>query len=117
MEDNFNIEQREEQQPNPVQKEKLPNALASMILGIISLVVGCSPIVGIIIGAIGLSKAKKAYAINEQYPDHYTGQGFAKTGKITSLIGLILGILSTIFWVVYILGVVWLVEEGIYDMY
>jgi hypothetical protein len=130
MEDYTNNELPKEQQPMPVQQEtqqydeyyqpgeggKLPGAVASMVLGIVSLVVSCSciPLVGIIIGAMGLSKAKKSFTLDEQYPDYYSGRGFAKTGKITSLVGLLMGIAATIFWVVYILGLVWLVEEG-YD--
>lgn len=97
----------------PSQGETLPNATASMVLGILSIVLGCNP-VGIILGPIGMSKARKAFAIDEQYPGYYTGQGMAKAGKITSIIGLILGILGTIFWIVYILFIVWAVEEG-YD--
>ena len=101
MEDYTNNELPMEQQPMPVQQEtqqydeyyqpgeggKLPGAVASMVLGIVSLVLSCSciPLVGILIGAMGLS-----------------------------LVGLLMGIAATIFWVVYILGLVWLVEEG-YD--
>ena len=130
MEDYTNKELPMEQQPMPVQQEtqqydeyyqpgeggKLPGAVASMVLGIVSLVLSCSciPLVGIITGPMGLSKAKKAFSLDEQYPGYYSGRGFAKTGKITSLVGLFLGIAATIFWVVYILGLVWLVEEG-YD--
>lgn len=126
MEDYINNEQPMEQSPMPVQQEtqyyqpgeggKLPGAVASMVLGIVSLFVSCScvPLAGIIVGALGLSKAKKSFSLEEQYPDYYSGRSFAKTGKITSLVGLLLGIAATIFWVVYILGLVWLVEEG-YD--
>lgn len=62
-----------------------------------------------------MSKARKAFAIDEQYPGYYNGQGMAKAGKITSIIGLILGILGTIFWILYILFIVWAVKEG-YDV-
>ena len=128
MEDYTNNELPMEQQPMPVQQEtqqydehyqpgeggKLPGAVASMVLGIVSLVLSCSciPLVGIIIGAMGLSKAKKSFTLDEQYPDYYSGRGFATTGKITSLVGLLLGIATTIFWVVYILGLLWLAENG-----
>ncbi|MBR4197151.1 MAG: DUF4190 domain-containing protein [Bacteroidales bacterium] len=118
MEDYIKDEQPMEQQYNnyqqPVQGETLPNAVASMVLGILSIVLGCSP-VGIILGPIGMSKARKAFAIDEQYPGYYNGQGMAKAGKITSIIGLILGILGTIFWILYILFIVWAVKEG-YDV-
>ena len=128
MEDYTNNELPMEQQPMPVQPEtpqnndyyqpgqggKLPGAVASMVLGIVSLVVSCSciPLADIIVGALGLSKAKKSFSLDEQYPHYYSGRGFATTGKITSLVGLLLGIATTIFWVVYILGLVWLAENG-----
>ncbi|MBR0074020.1 MAG: DUF4190 domain-containing protein, partial [Bacteroidales bacterium] len=98
----------------PGQGGKLPGAVASMVLGIVSLVVSCSciPLVGIIVGALGLSKAKKSFSLDEQYPEYYSGRGFATTGKVTSLVGLLLGIATTLFWAVYILGLMWLVEEG-----
>lgn len=128
MEDFTNNEQPMEQPSMPIRPEtqqyndyyqpgqggKLPGAVASMVLGIVSLVVSCSciPLVGIIVGALGLSKAKKSFSLDEQYPDYYSGRGFATTGKVTSLVGLLLGIATTLFWAVYILGLMWLVEEG-----
>ena len=80
----------------PEQGQTLPNAVASMVLGICSLVFGC-PVVGLVLAIIGLNKAKKAYAINEQYPGYYTGVGFAKAGKITSIVGIVLGILLILY--------------------
>ncbi len=48
MEDYIKDEQPMEQQYNnyqqPVQGETLPNAVASMVLGILSIVLGCSPV-------------------------------------------------------------------------
>lgn len=80
MEDYTNNELPMEQQPMPVQQEtqqydeyyqpgeggKLPGAVASMVLGIVSLVLSCSciPLVGIITGPMGLSKAKNFLSTN-----------------------------------------------------
>ncbi|MBR4803838.1 MAG: DUF4190 domain-containing protein [Bacteroidales bacterium] len=111
---NQQMQQQYEEYQQPANKETLPNAVASLVLGILSIVLGCNP-VGIILGPIGMSKAKKAFAIDQQYPGYYTGQGMAKAGKTTSVIGLILGIVGTIFWIAYILFFVWLAEEG-YDL-
>lgn len=111
---NQQMQQQYEDYQQPANKETLPNAVASLVLGILSIVLGCNP-VGIILGPIGMSKAKKAFAIDQQYPGYYTGQGMAKAGKTTSVIGFILGIVGTIFWIAYILFFVWLAEEG-YDL-
>ena len=66
MEDYIKDEQPMEQQYNnyqqPVQGETLPNAVASMVLGILSIVLGCSP-VGIIL-TICISIAIQKYFSN-----------------------------------------------------
>ena len=136
MEDNFLQEQPQNNYDNQVQSyenvenqnvqqeptETLPNAVAGMVLGICSLVLGC-PIVGLILAIIGLSKSKKALSTNEQYPGYYKGVGFAKAGKITSIVGIVMGIFVIIFTVLYVALIAYLISEGydvddsIYEMY
>ncbi len=77
-------------------KEKLSKQ--SLIFGIISLVLAEGGILGIIFGAIGKAKAKAFAAQNEGI---VTGK--AKVGKILSTLGLVFGIIMTIFWVIYII--------------
>lgn len=78
-------------------KEKLPHSQASLILGIFSIVTCCCyGIPGIILGIIGLLQANKAIAIHNENPETYDGFGNANTGKIMSIIGLVLGILTII---------------------
>ena len=87
-----------------MEKQKLPKAQGSLILGISSIVsIFCCcfiPGPGIILGLIGMNSAKQAKATYEENPDMYTGINNANTGAIISKIGLILGILMLI-WVVY----------------
>ena len=71
--------------------------------------------VGLVLAIIGLNKAKKAYAINEQYPGYYTGVGFAKAGKITSIVGIVVGILAILLAIVYVALFAYLFSEG-YDV-
>jgi Ni/Fe-hydrogenase subunit HybB-like protein len=84
-------------------KEKLPHSQAALILGIVSIVTACCcyGFIGIITGIIGLLQANKAIAIHNENPDLYQGINNAKTGKTTSIIGIVVGTLALI-WVIYI---------------
>lgn len=82
-----------------MEKQQAPGAKASLILGICSIVTACCcyGIPGIILGIIGLNKAKKARTEFANNPDVYSGYGNAETGKITSIIGIVLGALIIIY--------------------
>lgn len=86
-------------------KEKLPYSQSALILGISSIITACCcwGIVGIIIGFIGLNKANKAIRIHEEDPHIFDGINNAQTGKTTSIIGIVIGVLSLI-WHIYILS-------------
>jgi multisubunit Na+/H+ antiporter MnhG subunit len=86
-------------------KEKLPHSQTALILGITSIFTACCcwGIFGIIFGIIGLFNANKAIAIHEEFPDQYDGINNAQTGRTTSIIGIIIGILSILF-IIYILS-------------
>ena len=83
-------------------KEKLPYSQSAIILGITSIVTACCcwGVIGIIIGIIGLYHANKAIAIYDADPTQYDGINNAQTGKTTSIIGIVVGIL-TIVWLIY----------------
>ncbi len=83
-----------------MEKQKLPGALAGMILGIVAIATSCY-IAGFILGIIGLSKSKKALALDAENPEVYTGAGMAKAGKICSIIGIVVGAISIVYWVVW----------------
>ncbi|MBQ7599726.1 MAG: hypothetical protein IJU57_03525 [Clostridia bacterium] len=76
------------------QNNQQPNLL---VFGILALVLAELGIPGIIIGAIGRSKGKKFIQAGG------TLTGASKVGYILSLIGLILGIVMTVFWIIYII--------------
>ncbi len=95
---------------NPIQpQENAPYAVASLVLGILSLVIGCIG-VGLVLGIIGLvlgSKGTKAY--NEQ-PSRYKGEGMLKAGKIMSIIGIVFGAIAIIAIIVSGAGILALFE-------
>lgn len=88
-----------------MEKQKLPHSQSALILGIVSIITACccNGLPGLIIGFIGLSKAKKAIKLYDENPDQYLSRGNADTGKITSIIGLVIGGLFTL-WMIYIIS-------------
>jgi multisubunit Na+/H+ antiporter MnhG subunit len=86
-------------------KEKLPHSQAALILGISSIITACCcyGVVGIILGVIGIMQANKAVAVHNQDPDLYTGINNANTGKTTSIIGVVLGVITVTVYL-YILN-------------
>ena len=64
-------------------------------------------IVGLVCGIIGLVLANKGIDAFNAAPDQYMDEGMLKAGKVTSIIGIILGALYIICWFIWvvILGV------------
>ena len=80
-------------QPQPPRREPRGNAIASMVMGILSIYCGlaASSVAGIILGAL----AKKFSApILAEFPGT-TSANFAKVGSITGKVGLIVSIVYT----------------------
>lgn len=90
------MEENQIQQQNTiVPQETCPGAIASLVLGVLSLLSGCL-MVGLILGIVGAviaSNGNKAYMTN---PSHYKGVGMLKAGKITSILGIIFGAISLV---------------------
>ena len=86
-------------------KEKLPYSQTALVLGIISIITACCcwGVIGIIIGVIGLYNANKAIALYQADPNQYDGINNAQTGRTTSIIGIVIGIIS-MSWLIYILS-------------
>lgn len=85
-------------------QEKLPGASTALTMGIIAIVSAisccCSPI-GLIMSIIGLVSANKTEKLYQQNPDVYYGVDNVRTGKVLSIIGLILSILALIPLMLY----------------
>ncbi|KQM37788.1 CCC motif membrane protein [Chryseobacterium sp. Leaf201] len=86
--------------------QKLPNATGVLILGIVSLVTCCCyGIVGLIAAIIGLVLANKDMATYNKNPGQYDNYGNLKTGRILCIIGIVLNILSVIYYI-YIISAI-----------
>lgn len=73
----------------------MPNALASMIIGISSLVLSFF-FVGLVLGIVGLILSNKAQSAFNQNPNMYTGEGMIAAGRVTSVLGIIFGAVSLV---------------------
>jgi hypothetical protein len=91
---------------NPPQQQKvpLPNATTTLVLGILSIVIGCGSI-GLILGIIGLVLSKEANKLYDQNPDGYTGYGSLNAGRILCIIGIVIGSLAFTVLLFWILGI------------
>ena len=86
-------------------QQSLPNATASLVLGIISIVMcWCYGVIGFILGIIGLVLGNKAVALYKQSPGIYSEASLknANAGRICSIIGLVLGALTLLATIVYL---------------
>lgn len=86
------------------QPANLPNATASLVLGIISIVGAfCYGVVGVICGIIGLVMANKDRKAYQATPELYSASSFSTSnaGRVCSIIGLILGSLFVIIMIIY----------------
>lgn len=75
-------------------QQKLPNATAVLVLGIVS-IVGCCcyGLLGLIAGIIALVLYNKDNALYQQNPTLYSDYNNLKTGRILSIIGIALSTL------------------------
>ena len=92
-------------------KPLAPTAIASLVLGILSISLCRLVIPGIILANIGLKKTKEGYKAIMENPDLYSGEPILKAGRITSIIGLICSIGFILYWVFYILYIIVLIDS------
>lgn len=85
-----------------MEKQKLPNSTAVLVLGILSILTCCcGGIVGLVLGIIALVLAKKDIQLYNANPELYSNYNNINTGKILAIIGIVLSsiyLLITIFY-------------------
>ena len=89
-----------------MEKQKLPNGTAILILGILSIITCCCYGIGVILGIIALVLAKKDIALYAANPELYSDYKNVNTGKILAIIGIVLGAIYLLFviWMIYTFG-------------
>jgi hypothetical protein len=93
--------------PNYGGQQNLPNATASLVLGIISIVATFCYGIGIICGIIGLVLANKDRRLYQAAPELYNPSSFSTSnaGRICSIIGTIL---SGIYILIIIIALIFI---------
>ncbi len=94
-------QQEQPQVQQPQVPPQLPNATAVLVLGILSIVFGCI-FVGLVMGIVGLILSKKGKELHEQNPTGYSGWGSLNAGRIMSIIGIVLGGLYILYYIVVV---------------
>ncbi len=97
-----------------MEKQKLPNATAVLILGIFSILTCCCwGIVGLILGIIALVLAKKDLALYNADPQSYSNYSNLNTGRILAIVGIVL---SVIYLIANIYFLATIGQEGLMEM-
>lgn len=82
-------------------RQQIPGATPALVLGILSIVFS-GPIIGIVLAAIGLVNARKGRAAVAANPAYYGDTGTLTAGYVCSIIGIVLGCLTTIGCCAYV---------------
>ncbi|MGK4568733.1 CCC motif membrane protein [Flavobacterium sp. 3HN19-14] len=81
-----------------LEKQKLPNATAVLVLGILSIVTCCCyGIFGLLFSIIALVLAKKDMKLYQENPELYSNYKNLNTGRIISIVGLVLSIVFILY--------------------
>jgi SNF family Na+-dependent transporter len=90
-----------------MERQKLPNATTSLVLGILSLVTCiCYGVIGLPLGIIAFILGNKATKEFNENPENYDSVGNASAGKIMGIIGILLNTIYIliIIWILYKIG-------------
>lgn len=86
-----------------MEKKSNGMAVASLVTGIVSIVLCWVPIVGLVCGILGIIfyvKAKKAIDANIALA---SSKGMATGGLVTGIVGLVFSLFYTVFWIFFVL--------------
>ncbi|WP_298777756.1 CCC motif membrane protein [uncultured Polaribacter sp.] len=90
-----------------MERQKLPNATTSLVLGILSLVTCiCYGVFGLPLGIIAFVLGNNAMKVYNENPDNYISSGNASAGRIIGIIGTVINLIFilTIVYVLYKIG-------------
>lgn len=74
-------------------------AIASMVLGIISIPTSFIPLVGFVLGILAIIFYRKANKLIQENPTAYGGHGMAVAGLVTGIIGLFFSVIYIFYWI------------------
>lgn len=105
------------QETNPKKPVLLPGSIAILVCGIVSIVVLCY--FGWIMSIISLVLFNKAKKLYDENPGKYSEQSYkmATSGRTCAIIGLILSIIATVFWIIYFIAIAYALGHYSHYMY
>ncbi|MGB8706130.1 MAG: CCC motif membrane protein [Gillisia sp.] len=84
-----------------IERQQLPNSTLILVLGILSLIgCCCYGIIGMILGIVAVILANQATKTYYANPEIYIGYQNVKAGKIMGIIGIVLGTVALIAFIV-----------------
>ncbi len=90
-----------------MENQKLPNATAVLVLGILSILTcWCYGIIGIILGIIALAISRKDFATYNQNPQNFINYQNLNIGRILAIIGIVLSVITLAYmiWIISYIG-------------
>lgn len=79
-----------------------PGAVASLVLGILALIAGFTPVVGLVFGILAIVSSKRATGALVAAPEIYEPGGLHTAGFITGIIGLAMSALVTLWFLMVV---------------
>lgn len=90
-----------------MERTKLPNSTAALVLGILSIITCCCyGVIGLPLGIIALVLGNKAMKIYHEAPENFKGEGNAKIGRILGIVGIVINVIfiGYLIWVISLIG-------------
>ena len=85
------------------------NGIACMVLGIVSIVFGCTPLIGLVCGIIAIIMNRKDQQLGIQSSYH-------KAGFVCGIIGVCLGAITLVYCVVWVCFFACAASASMYNM-
>ncbi|WP_396167962.1 CCC motif membrane protein [Flavobacterium sp.] len=86
-----------------MENQKLPNATAVLVLGILSILTCCCyGLFGLALGIIALVLASKDMRLYKESPEKFINYKNLNVGRILAIIGIVLNVLSLVYFIVII---------------
>ena len=90
-----------------MENNKLPNATAVLVLGILSIITcWCYGVIGIVLAVVALFLAKKDSSLYKESPERFDNYQNLNIGRVLAIIGLVLSVLFLAFmvWIISVVG-------------
>ena len=82
-----------------------PGAVASLVFGILSVIVGMVPVLGFLLGMLAITSSRRASASLMTLSDAYQPSGLHTAGLVTGIIGMVFSAFATL-WALIVIGLI-----------